>query len=321
MQRHVHKTCCEHAGIPNGGDMADLQVFDLQRFALHDGPGIRTTIFVKGCPLDCLWCHNPESKKFQTQLGCLYKNCILCGRCAEVCPENAHRIDRNGHHIDYGRCTGCGKCTDACYQKALKLYGRKYDIEELLRIAIKDRDFYERSGGGITVSGGEPMSQFQNVKKLMRRAKEEGLHTCLDTCGYAKKEQYAEIMEYVDIFLYDYKITSPKKHIKYTGVDNAVIKDNLKFLCENGRTVFLRCPVIPGINDEEEHFQAIAELSVRFANIRQVHIMAYHDMAKSKASQIGADYPLTKLETVEREQKEKIYEKLEALGCLRLCES
>lgn len=300
--------------------MADLQIFDLQRFALHDGPGIRTTIFVKGCPLDCLWCHNPESKKYQTQLSCLYKNCVLCGRCVEVCPESVHWIDREGHHIDYSRCVRCGKCVDACYQKALRLYGRRYGIEELLQIVLKDRDFYERSGGGITLSGGEPMSQFQSVKEMLRRAKGEGLHTCLDTCGYAKTEQYAGIMEYVDLFLYDYKITCSKKHIEYTGVDNALIKHNLKFICENGGKVFLRCPIIPGINDEEEHFQAITELSVRFANILQVNIMAYHDMAKSKAAQIGADYPLARLETVEKEQKEKIYERLEMLGCLRLCE-
>lgn len=301
--------------------MADLQVFDLQRFALHDGPGIRTTVFVKGCPLDCLWCHNPESKRFQPQLGCLYKNCILCGRCEEVCPQKVHKIDKDGHHIDYDKCIQCGKCIEACYGKALKIYGKTYSTAELLEIVLKDRDFYERSGGGLTISGGEPMSQFQGTKELMKVAKEKGLHTCLDTSGYAQTEKYREIMEYVDLFLYDYKITLTEKHKKYTGVENDIIKTNLKFICENGGKVFLRCPIIPGINDEDEHYHAISELSRRFKNILQVNVMAYHDMAKSKAVQIGTDYPLHDLKTVEKEQKAAIYKKLEAMGCLRLYES
>ncbi len=301
--------------------MADLQIFDLQRNALHDGPGIRTTVFVKGCPLDCLWCHNPESKRFHAQLSCLYKNCVLCGRCVEVCPQNVHSIEENGHRINYAECIQCGKCVDACYNKALKIYGKRYSTDELLELVLKDRDFYERSGGGLTISGGEPMNQFQGVQELMKKAKEAGLHTCLDTSGYAETEQYAKMMEYVDLFLYDYKITSPEKHKKYTGVENDIIKDNLKFICENGGKVFLRCPIIPGINEEEEHYQAIVELSRRFENIVQVNVMAYHDMAKSKAIQIGVDYPLRNLKTVEKEQKAAIYKRLEDMGCLNLYES
>lgn len=302
--------------------MSTLQVFDIQRFALHDGPGIRTTIFVKGCPLDCLWCHNPESKRFRPQLSCLYKNCTSCGRCVKACPNGVHRIDAEGHHhIAYEKCIQCGRCVDECYNKALKIYGHPRDTQELLELIQRDADFYRRSGGGLTISGGEPMSQFEGTKELLQKAKDAGLHTCLDTCGFAPTEKYQEIKQYVDLFLLDYKLTDREKHKKYTGVDNTLIKKNLKFLCENGASLFLRCPVIPGINDDDEHFAAIAALSRQYSAIKQVNIMAYHDMAKSKAVQIGTEYALSDLKTVEKEQKEELYHRLEAHGCLRLQES
>lgn len=302
--------------------MGSLQVFDIQRFALHDGPGIRTTIFVKGCPLDCQWCHNPESKRFRSQLSCLYKNCTGCGRCEAVCPRGVHKIDEQGkHHIDYDKCIQCGACVEACYNQVLKLYGTIWDTNRLVELVLKDKDFYERSGGGLTVSGGEPMSQFEGLLELLKKAKEEGLHTCLDSSGFAPTEKYEAVMPYVDVFLYDYKLTDAAKHRKYTGVDNGLIKKNLDFLCTHEQTVFLRCPVIPGINDDDEHFAAIAELSRKYQGIAQVNVMAYHDMAKSKATQIGVDYVLKELKTVEKEEKQEMYRRLEQLGCLKLQES
>lgn len=302
--------------------MSTLQVFDIQRFALHDGPGIRTTIFLKGCPLDCMWCHNPESKSFKPQLSCLYKNCTGCGRCVEVCKHNVHSIDSAGkHHICYEKCVQCGACVEACYNKALKIYGQSRNIDELLDLVLRDRDFYERSNGGLTVSGGEPMGQFNGLLDLLRAAKEKGLHTCLDTSGFAPTENYKQIMEYTDLFLFDYKLTDPQKHKRYTGVDNALIKKNLDFLCTHGKKIFLRCPIIPGINNDDEHYQAIADLSRRYDAIEEVNVMAYHDMAKSKATQIGVEYVLFDLKTVEKEQKKEIYQRLADLGCLKLCES
>lgn len=302
--------------------MAILQVFDIQRFALHDGPGIRTTIFVKGCPLDCLWCHNPESKRFQPQLSCLYKNCTGCGRCVAACSRKVHHINEQGkHQIDYDRCVQCGACVDACYNKALKIYGQPRDTGELIELVMRDQDFYKRSRGGLTVSGGEPMSQFEAVLDLLKKAKQEGLHTCLDTSGFAKTERYEKIMEYVDLFLYDYKLTDPVKHRQYTGVDNEMIKKNIDFLCSRGKKLFLRCPIIPGINNEDEHYAEIARLSRIYDTIEQVNVMAYHDMAKSKAVQIGADYPLSELKTIEKEEKAFIYQRLSELGCLKLYES
>ena len=300
--------------------MADLTVFDLQRFALHDGPGIRTTIFLKGCPLNCIWCHNPESKKAKPQLGFLEKKCVYCGKCQQVCPKGVHNILENRHEISFSECALCGKCVDACLNKALKIFGRKMTSDELLKTVVKDRDFYQRSGGGLTVSGGEPMMQFEGLRELLKKAKEMGIHVCLDTSGQASQERYREIAEYVDLFLFDYKLTDPLEHKKYTGVDNRQILSNLDYLCTHGSNVFLRCPIIPGINNKESHYRAIAELSQKYDAIRQVNLMTYHDMAKGKAAQIGETYPLAKLKTIEAAEKKQIYEQVEAYGCCRLKE-
>lgn len=300
--------------------MADLTVFDLQRFALHDGPGIRTTIFLKGCPLDCIWCHNPESKKAKPQLGFLEKKCVYCGKCQQVCPKGVHNILENRHEISFSECALCGKCVDACLNKALKIFGRKMTSDELLKTVVKDRDFYQRSGGGLTVSGGEPMMQFEGLRGLLKKAKEMGIHVCLDTSGQAPQERYREIAEYVDLFLFDYKLTDPLEHKKYTGVDNRQILSNLDYLCTHGSNVFLRCPIIPGINNKESHYRAIAELSQKYDAIRQVNLMTYHDMAKGKAAQIGETYPLAELKTIEAAEKKQVYEQVEAYGCCRLKE-
>lgn len=299
--------------------MADLMVFDLQRFALHDGPGIRTTVFVKGCPLNCVWCHNPESKKGEPQLGFLEKKCVGCGKCEAVCKNHVHKITEQGKHIiDFSRCKHCGKCVQSCVENALKIIGKKMTSDEILKIVLKDRDFFERSGGGLTISGGEPMMQFPALLELLKAAKEYNLHICLDTCGQAAESKYAEIAKYVDIFLFDYKITDAIQHKKYTGLDNLRIRANLDYLCTHGSKVYLRCPIIPGINDNEAHYRAIAELSRKYDGIEQVNLMTYHDMAKGKAAQIGENYALSQIKTIEKQQKEKIYEQVEACGCLKL---
>ncbi len=302
--------------------MKELTVFDVQRFALHDGPGIRTTIFVKGCPLDCVWCHNPESKRREPQLGFLEKKCIGCGKCVTACENNVHKISEQGvHEIDYRKCKTCGKCVDACLEKALKIYGTKMTAEEIMDIVMKDADFYRTSGGGLTVSGGEPMLQYPALLNLLQKAKEKNLHVCLDTCGQAQTEKYAEIAKYVDLFLFDYKITDADEHKRYTGVDNKKILENLDYLCTHGKDVFLRCPIIPGINDKAEHYRAIAELSEKYEAVRQVNLMTYHDMAKGKSAQIGERYELSDIKTIEKEEKYKIYEQVESYGCTKLYES
>lgn len=299
--------------------MKGLRVFDLQKFALHDGPGIRTTVFLKGCPLDCVWCHNPESKKCQPQLGFLEKNCTSCKRCQDVCPQGVHTFTGSGRHkIDREKCTQCGKCVDTCLNHALKMYGRQTTADAILREAMKDRDFFEKSGGGLTVSGGEPMMQSEGLMELLKKAKKEGLHVCLDTSGQAPSENYRAIAQYVDLFLFDYKITGAEEHKRYTGVENGLILRNLDLLCKMQKDIYLRCPIIPGINDNDIHFRAIADLSQRYDQIRQVNLMPYHDMAKGKAAQIGETYPLEGLKTMEAEEIERLYKRAEELGCVRL---
>lgn len=298
--------------------MKELMVFDLQKFALHDGPGIRTTVFLKGCPLNCLWCHNPESKKYGKQLGFLKKNCSHCGECERVCKRGVHKITVEDHKIEESACTYCGKCEEGCLSHAIKIYGSQMSIEEILDTVMKDEDFFRRSGGGLTVSGGEPMLQFEGLLYLLREAKKRNLHVCLDTCGQADTEKYRKIAQYVDLFLFDYKMTGEKLHKQYTGVDNRTILKNLDFLCRNGSEVWLRCPIIPGINDTKEHYLAIAELSRKYDNIRKVNLMTYHDMARGKAEQIGEKYELSGIKTVDSDGKERIYNEAETLGCLKL---
>lgn len=296
-----------------------LRVFDLQRFALHDGPGIRTTVFLKGCPLDCAWCHNPESKDPAPQLGFLEKNCVSCRRCQNVCPRMVHSFDSEGHHhVDFDRCIRCGACVRACLNHALKIFGTEMTPDEILQITAKDRDFYERSGGGLTVSGGEPMMQFAGLRELLEQAKQERYHICLDTSGYAAAQRYREIAPYVDIFLFDYKLTDPNAHKVYTGVEQQLILENLDMLCALGKRVFLRCPIIPGINTNEAHYRAIAALSQKYPAIEQVNLMMYHDMAKGKAPQIGTQYALAAVKTMDEASKAHVYEQVQAAGCQKL---
>ena len=299
--------------------MAELTVFDIQRFALHDGPGIRTTVFLKGCPLNCVWCHNPESKRPEPQLAFIEGKCVSCGRCARVCEHGAHVIDKNGaHHIDRARCRACGRCVGECYRGALKIYGKKMTEREILDIVSRDRDFYRTAGGGLTVSGGEPMAQFDGLLQLLKAAGDEGLSVCLDTCGQAPTAYYEQIAPYVDIFLFDYKLTGAQAHQRYVGTPQRLILQNLDRLCTSGCRMILRCPIIPGINDFPAHYDTIAALSERYEAIEAVNLMPYHDMARGKAAEIGEAYALPGLASMTPAQIDALYAELAARGCRKL---
>ena len=217
-------------------------LFDIQRSSTVDGPGIRTTVFLKGCPLKCVWCHNPEAISRKVQLSFNESKCISCGKCAEVCDHQAHSFVDGNHFVDFDSCKTDGACVEVCEHEALELIGYDSDINAVMEIVNKDKIFYEASGGGLTISGGEPMMDYAFTKDLLKRAKEEGIHTCLDTSGQAPTNRYLEIMPYVDLFLYDYKCTDSLLHKDLTRVDNKLILENLKSLYKHGASILLRCP-------------------------------------------------------------------------------
>jgi len=295
-----------------------LFIFDVQKFALHDGPGIRTTVFLKGCPLRCLWCHNPESQSFQPQIECIFNKCICCGACEMVCPKGCHQIIEGVHHVDFTDCIACGKCREVCIYEAIKYLGKSVTPEELMPVIMADKDFYINSNGGLTVSGGEPLSQPKGLLALLKLAKEQNLHTCLDTSGYGSEEAVKSVLPYVDLFLFDFKHFDSDAHKKLTGVDNKLLLKNLEQICLAGKPVWLRCPIIPGCNDTDDHYRAIAELSNRYDAIQAVNIMAYHDMAKSKCRQQGREYGMGDTPSMSKEAKQDIAQRLMELGCHKL---
>lgn len=264
-------------------------VFDIKKFAIHDGPGIRTTVFMKGCPLKCLWCHNPESQEQRPELSFMPEKCIGCGWCFQHCPQGGHRMVDGKHVLDRVECLRCGKCAEECFAGANSMIGREMTVGEVIAEVLKDEPFYQTSGGGMTISGGEPMQQFEFTRALLAEAKKHALHNCLDTCGFAPLERYLELLPDVDLLLYDLKETDPALHLDYTGVPLEPILANLAALDRAGAATILRCPIIPGLNDREEHFRAIAVLAAGMNNLREINLMPYHPLGESKLLRLGKD--------------------------------
>lgn len=270
-------------------------VFDIQRFSIHDGPGIRTTVFLKGCPLSCLWCHNPESQKKTMELSFTAEKCIFCGKCIDVCPVKAHENVSGKHIFHREKCILCGKCAEVCYAKAIEAVGKEMSVSEIIGIVLKDKPFYENSGGGMTVSGGEPLAQPSFTYELLSEAKKNSLHTCLDTSGFASAETCMKMLPVTDLFLYDIKATDEAVHKKLTGVSFAPIIANLRMLDKAGASTILRCPLVPGLNDDTAHLLEIGRIASSLANVRMITIHPYHPLGRSKSERMGMKYPLEEM--------------------------
>jgi pyruvate formate lyase activating enzyme len=258
----------------------EATIFEIKRFAVHDGDGIRTTVFFKGCPLKCVWCHNPESIDFKPQLAFYKIKCIGCGECVGVCPSGAHKITQEGHIFQRELCVTCGKCEKVCLGEALKFYGKEMTVDELLPILLEDRDFYETSGGGVTLSGGECLMQADFCAELLKELKKAGINTAVDTCGYIPKENINKVLPYTDTFLYDIKAIDEDVHIKCTGKSNKLILDNIKYIDSLDKSIEVRIPYVPNYNDNQPN--QIAEFLRKLKNVPKVSVLPYHNYAGSK---------------------------------------
>jgi pyruvate formate lyase activating enzyme len=305
------------------------KIYDIQGFSVQDGPGIRTTVFLKGCPLRCPWCHSPESQQFFTQLSWMSMRCVgieKCGKCLNACTKGAISPGRLSQHpatqeeirhihIDRLICDNCGDCAAICYQKALVMCGTDYTMEDILERVRKDVPFYEHSGGGVTISGGEPLSQPEFVLQLLKRLKECGIHTALDTSGYAPYEIFERVLPYTDLFLYDLKHMNSEQHRAVVGVSNGLILENASRIAKAGGKMQIRIPVIPDFNDSEESITATGKFCKSLgAAVTVIQLLPYHNLGVMKYHRLDDSKPILEAEPPSDEKIQSMKDLLEGLG-------
>lgn len=286
--------------------MKQAAIFNIQRFSIHDGPGIRTTVFFKGCPLSCLWCSNPESQKTGCELEVVAGNCIGCGACMKACPNGAISFSEEGVCVDRAKCRGCGRCARECYAKALKYVGETMTTEEVFEEIKKDMVFYKNSGGGVTFSGGEPLLQGEFCLEVVKRCREEGIHTAIETSGYGEPQIAEELAGQLDLIFFDIKHSDPEIHKKLTGVSNERILENLRRMQKDAKTIIVRTPIVPGYNDGEENVRRTAELCGELEKVKEWELLPYHNLGEHKYEAIGKAYGLAGEETPRAEQMERL---------------
>ncbi|WP_347839214.1 glycyl-radical enzyme activating protein [uncultured Draconibacterium sp.] len=283
-------------------------IFDIKRYAINDGPGIRITLFLKGCPLQCKWCHNPESQLPNVQKLYTASKCIGAQECVKLCPEDALSLTPQGIVTDYRLCTLCGICADACPSKAIEMSGRVYDVQELMAIVERERIHIRQSGGGVTFSGGEPLMHPDFLLTMLKACGENGLHRAVDTCGFAPSETVLEVAQQTDLFLFDLKLMDEAKHKKWTGVSNRLILKNLKALAKSGANINIRVPFIRHVNTDHN---TLTEMAAFIAGLPgktpPVNILPYHAIAANKYNKLGLSYlPLNMDEPTEAEQNRAV---------------
>ena len=300
--------------LANQYEESKLLVLYISRMSIHNGPGMRTLVHLKGCPLRCLWCSTPESQKFEPQLAYDKSKCILCLRCIDNCEADAIYLKDNHIEIDRRLCTDCGDCTKVCHSKALWEYGQYMSAKELVDEIVKDRLFFKHSGGGVTLSGGEPLAHVDKIMELIQLLKKENIRIGVDTTGYLPQAKLAEALPYIDFFLWDVKCMDTQKHKELTGVDNSLIFENLKFVSEQGVAVYLRYPVIPGMNDSEQELRAVCNFAKDLTSLVQIDLLPVHHLGRARYASLGSEYPLENIALISDEAMHEMKHIVESYG-------
>lgn len=295
------------------------KIINIQKYSIHDGNGIRTTIFFKGCPLSCLWCHNPESQNYSEELMYNEEKCTGCMACIDSCPQRAISKEEKCVVTDKINCDLCKECIDYCVNNAREIVGKEYTVAQLVKEAEKDRMFYEESSGGITLSGGEVMTQNMDyIEELLKKLKKKGYNIAIDTCGQAPYENYNRILKYVDTFLYDIKLMDNEKHIKYIGKSNNLILENLKKLSEVGANINIRIPLVEGVNADDESIEELIKFLKNNINVHKINLLPYHNTGKSKYERLQKVYEGVNFEAPSKERLEIIKGKFEKAGFINI---
>ncbi len=295
--------------------MVKGKIFNIMKYSIHDGPGIRTTVFFKGCPLKCPWCHNPESQAFAQELMYRPERCVGCGQCLEICPSGSTiSVEGNMGYIRE-KCLTCGECCTVCHAGGRELVAKTMTVSEVMAEIEKDVIFYDESGGGVTFSGGEAMMQPEFLLEILKSCQKQEIHTAVETCGFVSLDSLQTISKYVDLFLYDIKLMDSEKHQAVIGVPNELILNNLRWLAEHHPKVIVRVAIIPGVNDDDETLQQIGKF-VSSLKLTEMHCLPYHKSGVDKYQRLGLEYRLPDLQSPDNGRMEEIARKLEQFGIM-----